>query len=204
MTKSLLPVGSQPLLRTTSQAMSQATELPVPLRELWHPDSCPLPLLPYLAWSLSVDSWDQTWPEVTKRQAIKDAWYVHRHKGTIGAIERVVSQLGYVANVLEWWQTTPPARRGTLHMQIGVISKGIGSDDYQELERVVDDAKPLSRHISGWDICLGIRNGIAARLASYQGETITVYPYQTLQISGSVLTGMPGATHIIETITIGA
>lgn len=30
---------------------------PVSIRELWNPDTCPANLLPWLAWSFSVDRW---------------------------------------------------------------------------------------------------------------------------------------------------
>ena len=41
----------------------------------------PMHLLPYLARAFSVDRWDRNWPEETKRQVIRDAWLIHRHKG---------------------------------------------------------------------------------------------------------------------------
>ncbi|GHK16942.1 hypothetical protein ECZU03_07310 [Escherichia coli] len=33
--------------------------MPVPLRTLWNWRTCPVKLLPYLAWALSVDRWDE-------------------------------------------------------------------------------------------------------------------------------------------------
>ncbi|EKQ5242665.1 phage tail protein I [Escherichia coli] len=57
--------------------------------------TCPANLLPWLAWSFSVDRWDDKWPEATKRAVIRDAYFIHCHKGTIGAIRRVVEPLGY-------------------------------------------------------------------------------------------------------------
>ena len=34
--------------------------------------------------------------------------FIHRHKGTIGALKRVVEPLGYIIKVTEWWQTDDP------------------------------------------------------------------------------------------------
>ncbi|WP_459585869.1 phage tail protein I, partial [Enterobacter asburiae] len=33
-------------------------------------------------------TWDENWPEATKRDVIRNAWYIHAHKGTIGAVRR--------------------------------------------------------------------------------------------------------------------
>ncbi|MCV5639247.1 phage tail protein I, partial [Escherichia coli] len=90
---------------------------------LWNPDTCPANLLPWLAWSFSVDRWDDKWPEATKRAVIRDAYFIHCHKGTIGAIRRVVEPLGYLINVTEWWENSDPP--GTFRLDIGVLESGI-------------------------------------------------------------------------------
>ncbi len=54
------------------------------------------------------------WPEATKRAVIRDAYFIHCHKGTIGAIRRVVEPLGYLIEVREWWQ--PQRGAGTPHV----------------------------------------------------------------------------------------
>lgn len=37
----------------------------VPVGTIWRPEACPEELLPWLAWALSVDVWDESWPEAT-------------------------------------------------------------------------------------------------------------------------------------------
>ncbi len=91
----LLPVGSSPLEVAAAKACAEITRVPVPLRTLWNPATCPVNLLPYLAWALSVDRWDERWSETTKRSVITASFYVHKHKGTISALRRVVEPLGY-------------------------------------------------------------------------------------------------------------
>ena len=51
--------------------------------------------LTMLAWSLSVDEWDDEWSEESKRQAILNSIHIHKHKGTISAIRRVMKSVGY-------------------------------------------------------------------------------------------------------------
>ncbi|HHR6585948.1 TPA: phage tail protein I, partial [Providencia alcalifaciens] len=109
MSDRLLPVGSSPLELAAAEALSAIERVPIPIRELWDANLCPVHLLPYLAWAFSVDRWDKNWTEQAKRDAIKAAMFIHKHKGTIGALRRVVEPLGYLIRVIEWWKTNENA-----------------------------------------------------------------------------------------------
>ena len=100
---SLLPPGSTPLERRLAQTCSGISDLQVPLRDLWNPATCPVSFLPYLAWAFSVDRWDEGWTESVKRQVVKDAFYIHQHKGTTSAVRRVVEPFGFLIRIIEWW-----------------------------------------------------------------------------------------------------
>ncbi|MBJ6889264.1 phage tail protein I, partial [Vibrio cholerae] len=71
----------------------QSTDLPIRIKDLWDPYSCPLSLLPWLAWALSVDEWDDRWPEHIKRQVVQDSFDVHRFKGTPYAVQKALDSL---------------------------------------------------------------------------------------------------------------
>ncbi|MGE1480868.1 phage tail protein I [Escherichia coli] len=171
----LLPTGSSPLEVAAAKACAEIEKTPVSIRELWNPDTCPANLLPWLAWSYSVDRWDDKWPEATKRAVIRDAYFIHCHKGTIGAIRRVVEPLGYLIEVREWWQLNEEP--GTFRIVVGVLEQGITEEMYQELERLVADAKPASRHLTGLAISLSTNGNIFAGAGCYHGDALTVYPY---------------------------
>ncbi|MEI2603660.1 phage tail protein I [Erwinia aphidicola] len=174
MSNSLLPPSASDFMRNAEKVTEKITDIPVMLRTLWNADTCPVNLLPYLAWALSVDRWDKDWPEQTKRQSIRDAWLIHRHKGTIGALRRVVEPLGYIINVTEWWETNDPP--GTFRLDIGVLESGITEEMYYEMERLIADAKPVSRHLIGLTIMQDIKGDIYIGAAQYDAETITIYP----------------------------
>ncbi|HDS3107808.1 phage tail protein I, partial [Escherichia coli] len=163
----LLPTGSSPLEVAAARACAEIEKTPVSIRELWNPDTCPANLLPWLAWSFSVDRWDDKWPEATKRAVIHDAYFIHCHKGTIGAIRRVVEPLGYLIEVREWWQLNEEP--GTFRIVVGVLEQGITEEMYQELERLVADAKPASRHLTGLAISLSTTGNIFAGAGCYHG-----------------------------------
>lgn len=198
----LLPPNATTLERNLARIGAAIEQVPTPLRDLWNPDTCPAALLPYLASAFSVDRWDATWPEATKRAVIKDSFFVHKKKGTIGALRRVVEPLGYLIRVLEWWQTVPEGEPGTFHLDIGVLDTGITDDTYQELERLIDDAKPLSRHLIGLAISMEVRGKTRMHVAAYLGDEMTVYPYTPEEIVTLGRYGSSATEHTIDTMTI--
>ncbi|HEE9953198.1 TPA: phage tail protein I [Citrobacter freundii] len=202
MNNSLLPPSASRFMRDVEKVTTRLDRIPVDLRKLWNPDECPVDLLPYLAWALSVDRWDKGWSEQTKRQVIKAAWLVHRHKGTISALKRVVEPFGFLLRVIEWWQSNEVP--GTFRLEIGIQEQGITEETYRELERLIDDAKPRSRHLTGLTLSLQATGIITAGAGCYTGDTLTVYPYfpETISVSGGDYTG--AAVHFIDTVEIAA
>lgn len=202
MSKSLLPSGSTPLERAATEAMAEAVALKVPLRDLWSPDRCPLSLLPYLAWALSVDRWDQSWSEKTKRAVIKASFFVHKRKGTINAIRRAVEPLGYLIELIEWWQTAPMGTPGTFALKLGVLETGITEEMYLEVERLIDDAKPVSRHLTGLAISLETQGNLNVAVSLYDGDVIDIYPPEMRDIDVTGTFGVVGREHSIDTLDI--
>ncbi|EAA4438588.1 phage tail protein I [Salmonella enterica subsp. salamae] len=200
MNNDLLPPSASGFMRSTEQASTRLDAIPVDLRKLWNSDECPVALLPYLAWALSVDRWDKNWPEETKRQVIKASWMVHRHKGTISALRNVVEQLGFLLRVIEWWQNGE--QPGTFRLEIGIQEQGITEETHQELERLINDAKPVSRHLIGLSLSLQTQGYIGMGVSCYVGDTLTVSPYfpETISVGGGDYTG--AAVHLIDTVEI--
>ncbi|HCU0895053.1 TPA: phage tail protein I [Serratia marcescens] len=172
---SLLPPGSSALERRAAESCAAVSDLNVPLRDLWNPDKCPIVFLPYLAWAFSVDRWDEKWTAAEKQKIVKDAFYIHRRKGTVAAIKRVIENMGYTMTIAEWWEVADPA--GTFRLTIDVLDVGITEEIVNELERLIGDAKPVSRHIAGLNIKTVTRGKIYSAVASYCGEILTVYPW---------------------------
>jgi len=74
---SLLPQNATPYEKALEDVCSNIGTLPVEIKKLWNHDECPEPFLPWLAWSLSVDFWDDLWPPEIKRNVIKTSFDVH-------------------------------------------------------------------------------------------------------------------------------
>lgn len=91
MSAPLLPPGATPFERameavSATRSVEVLDRLVPAIAQVWSPDTCPAPLLGYLAWSLSVDVWDDAWPEAKKREACRKAVMLHRLKTTVAGI----------------------------------------------------------------------------------------------------------------------
>lgn len=178
--QSLLPLNRTPLERALEVAADE--DLKVSLRGLYNPDTCPPHLLYQLAWAWSVDRWDDDWSDAIKRSVIRSAFFVHAHKGTLGALRRVVEPFGYLIEVIEWWQAAPAGVPGTFALKVGVEDNGIDEQTYQELTRLIDDAKPVSRHLIGLDISLETRIPAYQAVALNDGDLLEVFPWEASDI----------------------
>lgn len=174
MSSSLLPPGSSALERRLAQACSGISDLNVPLRDLWNPWKCPAKFLPYLAWAFSVDSWDENWSEAEKRSVIGEAFWLHQRKGTVAALRRVIEKMGYSLSITEWWDVADPA--GTFRLETDVNDIGITSRMLDELTRLINETKPVSRHMAQFNISTKVTGTIFIGATLSSGEIITVYP----------------------------
>jgi phage tail P2-like protein len=196
----ILPPNSTALERAAAAVGTH--ELPVPLRDLWNPDACPEALLPWLAWSRSVDRWDPEWPVSVKRAVINNARSIHRRKGTNRALQTVIEPFGYVFDVIEWWQEEPPGPPGTFRINLSVSDKGITDELYDQMSRLIDDAKPVSRHLVNVAISLQSLGAFGFGAATYLGDELVVYPWFESEVTTTGAAGFAGAEHSIDTMSV--
>lgn len=196
----LLPNNSTPLERALGSVAIDRTK--ITLRTLYNPDTCPAHLLYQLAWAWSVDRWDDEWSEAVKRSVIRSAYLVHSRKGTIGALRRVVEPFGYLIEVVEWWQTVPEGVPGTFALKVGVSDSGISDETYRELSALLDDARPVSRHMTGLAISLEARGRVYFGCSVSDGDVLDVYPPMQRDIEVIGTLGRGGREHTIDTLDI--
>ena len=149
---SLLPSNRSPLEQALAQLSAGDVELANVLRQVHSVDNCPAPLLPWLAIQRSVDRWDPEWSETIKRKVVKDAFEVHKRKGTVGALRRVVEPFADILDITEWHQLEPMGEPGTFTMSLALFDSGLSETAIAELERMINDTKPVSRHLVGLSI----------------------------------------------------
>lgn len=91
----LLPPNATQQEHALDDSTARLGAVPVEIVKLWNPNTCPAALLPWLAWALSVDEWDETWTEAQQRATVAASYAVHSQKGTPYAIKTAVQALGY-------------------------------------------------------------------------------------------------------------
>lgn len=171
----LLPPNSTSQERAFAAAAERISALEVPFRELMNPDTCPLPLLPWLAWSLSVDEWDSSWSDTQKRAAVKAAIKIHQRKGTIGAVKSALGALGYELEVTEWFQRVPVSQPYTFGISVTVEQQGIpGENAFDQIVLIANSAKNERSRMSGVDIKAISRGEFYLGAACFMGETVTI------------------------------
>ncbi|WP_440055476.1 phage tail protein I [Pseudoalteromonas sp. T1lg65] len=158
--------------------LSKKTVTPEHIAKQWDPKTCPESLLPWLAWSLSVDEWDEAWPVATKRDFIANSVKVHKHKGTVGSVKRALASLGVNVEFFEWFEdiddiALAPYQSKQPHTfmfiawahEVPYTSSVITLDEtiYRAIRRVTERTKPQRAH---FEFLVGAKLKLALKAAS--------------------------------------
>nr|WP_324259040.1 phage tail protein I [Cellvibrio fontiphilus] len=176
---SLLPPGSSQLERNLENATSRMANIPVPIRDLWNPDTCPENLLPWLAWSLGLDAWKSYWHVSIKRAMLKEAITIKRKKGTAKSVRDVVAAFGSAVVMKECWQSTPPGAPHNFSVVIDVASMGghpVTAEFQQDIIDEIARTKPVR---SRFNLITGVTCNAEIRLAAVAHAVI----YRRLELT---------------------
>ncbi|HEY0624669.1 phage tail protein I [Sphingomonas sp.] len=181
----LLPPNATALERGLAAVTNRISDVPLPLSQLWDPATCPLHMLPWLAWAMSVDSWDPAWPEATKREAVANSIPEHRIKGTRAAIESVIGRFDDRLGIVEWHEATPRRDPHTFEVSLPLVDEdGVARGGYRasaafanRLMSEIAGAKPLREHFTLLQT-VAARGGIGvqgvARAFAFSREQMTI------------------------------
>jgi phage tail P2-like protein len=170
----LLPPNATPVERRLGQVGARIGDIPVPLADLMNPDAIAAPLLPWLAWHLGVESWQDYWPDAVKRAHVKGAILIARKKGTAAAVREAVAAFGGSIALREWFELTPPGAPGTFSvvMTVGVQSGAPPTAAYvADIRAEIDRVKNVRSHYTftqGLSLRGTQRIAAAARPALYR------------------------------------
>ena len=147
---SLLPPGSTALERALERVTLDLLDIATPIRAVWSPDQCPPPLLPWLAWGLSLDNWSSDWSIPVKRERIRQAIPIARRKGTSESVRSVVASFGGSVAIREWWQTTPRGEPHTFAMVLNLGQSGVPATAafVDQVIAEVSRVKPVRSHFT--------------------------------------------------------
>lgn len=184
----LLPPSSTPLERALANTVAKVSTLPTPARDLWNPDTCPVELLPWLAWAFSLDDWDVTWTEAQQRAAVKASYSVHRYKGTIGSVKDALQALGLGVQVQEWFNQIPAGDPYTYKLLLEVNQYGVSLAQLEKIQDVVDNAKNLRSHMTTLDMTVSSNSTVYIGAVAMSGNEIAFsHPAGTLIADGTYI-----------------
>lgn len=149
--RSLLPPNSTALERAVEAADAQLLGIPMVHHLLWNPWTCPAEFLPFLAWTVSVDTWSSDWPEHIKRARIASSFQIQRHKGTAQSIADVVASFGGQVQLREWWEMDPPGPPHTFELLLTLTGQGGQEATAAFIDQVmaaVERTKPVRSHFT--------------------------------------------------------
>lgn len=173
-TATLLPPNATPLERAAGTAAANISAIPAPIRSIWNPYTCPEALLPWLAYAMAVDEWDDTWPANTKRDVIAQSLQVKRVKGTYGSVQSAIEAMGLPARVQEWYQQAPAADPYTFRLVIEADQTGFNQQQIGSVRSVVAKTKNLRSHLDGIDLSMRSLSGLSLASATATGIDSTV------------------------------
>ncbi len=147
----LLPANATPFERAIEASVARISDVPVPLRQLVNPDTCPPDQLPFLAWALSIDTWDSDWPDTIKRARVRSAIMIQRRKGTAASLRDVVTSFGGAVALREWWQMDPPGPAHTFSLVVsldGIVRPEASAAYADAVIAEVARTKPVRSHFT--------------------------------------------------------
>lgn len=184
----LLPPSSTPLERALADTVAKVSTVPTPARDLWNPDTCPVELLPWLAWAFSLDDWDVTWTEAQQRTAVKASYSVHRYKGTIGSVKDALQALGLGVQVQEWFNQIPAGDPYTYKLLLEVNQYGVSLAQLETIQAVVENAKNLRSHMTTLDLTVASNATVYIGAVAMSGNEIAFsHPAGTLIADGTYI-----------------
>lgn len=183
----LLPPSVSRLERAIAEAAGEIDAVPVTVRSVWNPDTCPGQVLPWLAWAFSVDDWDESWTDDQKRDSIRMAIAVQRHKGTIGAVKDALGALGIDARVQAWFAQEPTGEPYTFKLWLESEQTPVTADGIAQALVIVERLKSLRSHLDEILVRAITRSRGRVATATNLGSEVTVSHFKPRQLVPNAL-----------------
>lgn len=149
--QSLAPDNSTPVERALEILTRRLDQIGAPLRPLWNAQNCPINLLPWLAYALSIDAWNDNWPEPVKRAYVAQAIEVQRIKGTAASVRHVVRAFGGALAIREWWNMEPKGAPFTFSVVLtlaGATGETVTARFVEDVVEEIHRTKPARAHFT--------------------------------------------------------
>lgn len=174
---SILPSSASDFEKKLDSALAHITDFSIPTEHLWNPWLCPIDALPYLAWAMNVDRWDDNWSEQVKRQVVAVAPEIYRIKGTRRALDLALSALNLSLEVVEWHEKVPRGQRGTFSVNVYSDKTPVTNELAHEVIKTIDNVKRRSAHLDALTVNIKTEANWYVGALTTVGRVITINPH---------------------------
>lgn len=198
---SLLPPNATPL----EQALAKAAAMPhspEEIRKLWNHRTCPLPLLPWLAWAWSVDEWDPAWTESQQRAVVGASIALHKKKGTAWAVREALLRSG-IESVRVIEKPANAEHWSHFDVDVAVVDRPLTQAAIERVHALIEENKAQRSVLRTLRTSMQSRGGMYFAMQLLCGTQTTVYPLQAKDITPEpVAMHMAFGTHGANTTTV--
>ena len=175
--RTLLPPSSSKLQRDLEEVFANRIALLGKQgRDVTKSDISPEHILPWLAWEMSVDVWNDNWAVEIRREVIKASLFVHKKKGTIGALKKALGALQIDGLQLEEWFEYG-GNPYTFRVFIEIISSGFDLTILDEIFAIIINSKNVRSHLESLKAYLTTKSSMPyIGVAVQSGEVVTLHP----------------------------
>ncbi len=179
--KTLLPINASELLKDLENTSLRATTLEALNRYANNPDLAPENILPWLAFAVSVDDWNDDWEIDIKRNIIRASIKIHKKKGTIGALKKALSAFNFVDIKIEEWFEYNGA---PYHFRVffDIPYSGFDINILPEIAKVIQNTKNVRSNLESFKPYLSSKsaiNNLASFFISKEVTAIDPVIYET-------------------------
>ena len=180
----LLPRNQTRLEATLANAAGLA-HAPEVIARLWDAQRCPEALLPWLAWTASVDEWDETWTEAQKRAQVLGSIAMHRKKGTPWAVKQALMRAGLER--VQLIERPEGAHWAEFDVDIGVVDRPVSEASIARAMSLIEAYKAARSHLRRLVVSLTTKGTASVAACTLSGETVTVLPLQISELTAPPL-----------------
>lgn len=179
----LLPPNATPLERVLARACAMPHS-PEEIRKLWNHRTCPLPMLPWLAWAWSVDEWDPAWTESQQRAMVGASIQLHKKKGTAWAVREALLRSG-LESVRVSEKPADAAHWSHFDVDVAVVDRPLTEQSITRAAALIEENKAQRSVLRTLRTSLQTSGRLYVGIALLAGDTTTVYPLQPRDLAPS-------------------
>ncbi|WP_105198587.1 phage tail protein I [Escherichia albertii] len=144
-------------------------------------DASALPALAEQFHVQGLEGWLFTTDEQEKRELIKQAIELHKYKGTVWAVRRVLEILSLPGTIAEWFEYGGKAY--FFKVDIELVDKGMDENLFNELVELIHEYKNTRSKLEALIVWIINQSAIPViSCALYGGELTTLLPFQIREV----------------------